>query len=57
MHSFAGIGLGEGSVKELCERVMGKQQIRKRWMYCRALVIDEVSMLDGSLVSVQAADL
>ena len=49
VHSFAGIGLGRDSAVELAEKVYDKQIVRKRWMTCRALVIDEVSMLEGTL--------
>lgn len=35
--SFAGIGLGQASAAELAAKVMDKQQIRRRWMLCRAL--------------------
>lgn len=53
VHSWGGIGLGKDSARELAEKVAGKMQIRKRWQNCRALVIDEVSMLDGSLARAQ----
>ena len=49
VHSFAGIGLGKEEVGVLCDRILGKPQVKKRWLSCRALVIDEVSMLDGEL--------
>ena len=44
VHSFAGIGLGKETARELGEKVLQKMPVRKRWMHCRALVIDEVSM-------------
>jgi ATP-dependent DNA helicase PIF1 len=49
VHSFAGIGLGRDSAKELADKVASKQAVCKRWLSCRALVIDEISMLDGTL--------
>ena len=49
VHSFAGIGLGRDPAKELADKVMSKQIVRKRWQQCTALVVDEISMLDGAL--------
>ena len=49
VHSFAGIGLGRDSAKELADKVASKQAVCKRWLSCRALIIDEISMLDGTL--------
>lgn len=46
VHSFAGIGLGTEPVEVLYEKIHGKQA-EKRWRAAAALVIDEVSMLDG----------
>ena len=49
VHSWAGIGLGRDSASELASKIDSKPQVKRRWDMCRALVIDEVSMLDGSL--------
>ena len=49
LHSFAGIGLGKEDVATLVSRVLGNRNAAARWQECRALVIDEVSMLDGDL--------
>lgn len=49
LHSFAGIGLGKEDVGTLVSRVLGNRNAAARWQECRALVIDEVSMLDGDL--------
>lgn len=49
LHSWAGIGLGNGAVAELCEKVQKNYRAKMRWLYCRALVIDEVSMLPAEL--------
>ena len=45
LHSFAGIGMAQGTVTDWV-RSMSKYS-KARWAVCRALVIDEVSMLDG----------
>lgn len=50
VHSWAGIELGEGTVNEVVNRVIGKKDARKRWMQHDALVLDEVSMIDGALL-------
>lgn len=47
IHSWAGIGLGKETVEELVGVLSSKAV--KRWTNTRALVIDEISMLDGRL--------
>ena len=49
IHSWAGIGLGKGSVDKLLPKVLSNDAAVGRWRRASALVIDEVSMLDGSL--------
>ena len=49
VHSYAGIGLGHAPADELADKVLAKQAVRKRWLLTRALIIDEISMLDGGL--------
>eukprot|EP00112_Aurelia_sp_Birch-Aquarium-sp1_P013958 Seg2989.5 transcript_id=Seg2989.5/GoldUCD/mRNA.D3Y31 product="ATP-dependent DNA helicase PIF1" protein_id=Seg2989.5/GoldUCD/D3Y31 len=49
LHSWAGIGLGKGSRYSLYEQVLSNKNARKRWTDCKALVIDEVSMLDSEV--------
>ena len=49
LHSFAGVGLGEGDASDLLRRVMVAQHARRRWQTCQILVIDEVSMIDRVL--------
>lgn len=49
LHSFAGIGVGGGSLDETLSKVVGNKHTLARWAACKVLVIDEVSMLDGGL--------
>jgi len=49
LHSFAGVGLGEGPVEEVIGRTMMSRDAVNRWRETEVLVIDEISMLDGAL--------
>lgn len=49
LHSFLGIGLGKGSVEELCSKIFKRSYLRKRWCELETLIIDEVSMLSPVL--------
>ncbi|KAF8272917.1 hypothetical protein EI94DRAFT_105939 [Lactarius quietus] len=41
LHSWAGIGLGKESAKDLSGRILGTKDLRKRWWFVRSLIIDE----------------
>lgn len=47
LHSFSGVGLGKEAVNDLVKKIMRNQKAKKRWMTCKVLVIDEISMVDG----------
>lgn len=47
-HSFFGLGILEGGVRESVERALKRKPIVKRLQKCREIVIDEVSMISGS---------
>lgn len=49
LHSFLGIGLGNGTVDELVKKVKGNFSIKARWKNIQILIIDEVSMLSPIL--------
>ena len=41
LHSFAGIGLGEGTAEQLASRVKKNRKSAGRWMRTQVLIIDE----------------
>lgn len=49
LHSFSGIGIGEGTPESLAIKVKKNKNAVSRWLRCKVLIIDEVSMLDGDL--------
>lgn len=50
LHSFAGIGLGKGTVDELMPKITEKFFVRRRWMQTKVLIVDEVSMLEPEIL-------
>ncbi|OLQ11228.1 ATP-dependent DNA helicase RRM3 [Symbiodinium microadriaticum] len=50
LHSWAGIGRGNGSTAELVARVCADIDACNRWVFATLLVIDEVSMLSARLM-------
>ncbi|KAJ1306990.1 hypothetical protein OPQ81_007970 [Rhizoctonia solani] len=49
LHSFSGIGIGEGTPENLAVKIKRNKNASSRWLRCKVLIIDEVSMLDGDL--------
>eukprot|EP01083_Nonionella_stella_P235450 827909_1 len=49
VHSWAGIGLGKAGCLTLVRKIMGKRNLRQRWVLAKILIIDEVSMISGAL--------
>jgi ATP-dependent exoDNAse (exonuclease V) alpha subunit len=41
LHSWAGIGLGEGTAKRLSGKILGTERLRNRWWDVDSLIIDE----------------
>ena len=49
LHSFAGIGLGDGDKETLLDKVANKRESKIRWQNAKALLIDEISMIDSNM--------
>lgn len=52
LHSFAGIGNGEGSI-DRCVQLASRPQVLSVWKKCKHLIIDEISMVEGSFFEVK----
>jgi ATP-dependent DNA helicase PIF1 len=52
LHSFAGIGLGMGTVEENVARVMSSSKKARVWRSVDVLIIDEVSMMSKKLMEI-----
>jgi len=46
LHSFAGVGLGDGTVDQLVKKVQGRADAKSRWARAKVLIVDEISMID-----------
>ncbi|KAH9165818.1 PIF1-like helicase-domain-containing protein [Lactarius sanguifluus] len=44
LHSWAGIGLGEGTAERLSGKILGTDYLRERWQGVKSLIIDESKM-------------
>lgn len=52
LHSWAGIGLANGEINDIVNKVIHNKWKRKNWLNIDILVIDEVSMLSNKLLSI-----
>lgn len=52
LHSFAGIGAGDASVKR-CFEIATRPAAAQIWRKCKILIIDEISMVDGEYFEVR----
>lgn len=50
IHSWSGIGIAERMTPELLDAISSKEHVAKRLQKARVLIIDEVSMLSGSVL-------
>jgi ATP-dependent DNA helicase PIF1 len=46
IHSYLGIGYGNGTVKSMTDKICSWPWLRKRWTDLQCLFIDEISMMD-----------
>jgi len=51
LHSFAGVGLGNGTDQQLLNKVKNRPDARKRWQSAKVLIVDEISMIDPDFFS------
>ena len=49
IHSWAGIGLGNGSIEQIVQKVMKNKFVKTNWKGTNILIIDEVSMMSLKL--------
>lgn len=49
LHSFAAVGLAEGTKEDLCKKVQFNKTANHRWRYTKVLIIDEISMISAEL--------
>lgn len=52
IHSWAGIGLANGCVQEVVNRVISKKQKQANWKKTDILIIDEISMMSAKLLHI-----
>lgn len=50
LHSWAGIGLGKGSISELYTKIRRNQKAFRNWLCTDLLIIDEISMMTAELL-------
>ena len=50
LHSWAGIGLGKGTIQELVTKIRRNQKAMRHWLCTDLLVIDEISMMTAELL-------
>ena len=49
LHSWAGIGLGNGSIEQLVTKIMKNRFLKSNWKGTDILIVDEVSMMSQKL--------
>jgi ATP-dependent DNA helicase PIF1 len=51
LHSFAGVGLAKGALDAILAKVHKSQHAMARWASTEVLIIDEISMVEGALLT------
>ena len=49
IHSWAGIGLGEGNIDKIIDKVKSNPRKKRNWLRTDAIIIDEISMISWEL--------
>lgn len=49
LHSWAGIGLGEGTAKRLSGKILGTERLKVRWRDVDSLIIDESKIFSSTV--------
>lgn len=49
VHKYLGIGIGTGTPQDLANKIKRIGTLKKRWKSLAVLIIDEISMIDGTL--------
>ena len=49
VHSWSGLGMGNDSMEMIVAKASKNPNVKKRWLECETLVIDEISMLSAEL--------
>jgi len=49
LHAFAGLSIQNKSKEKMAAAVQSNKACKARWVSCRTLVVDEVSMVDGEM--------
>ncbi|KEG08854.1 PIF1 helicase-like protein [Trypanosoma grayi] len=52
LHSFAGIGKGEGTLEKVLHRVKSRPEVVRAWRSCETLIIDEIGVLPAAVFAV-----
>jgi ATP-dependent DNA helicase PIF1 len=52
IHSWSGIGLGQGDNENVVSKAMKKKGVSKRWQNLQVLIIDEVSMMSKKVFEI-----
>ena len=51
LHNFAGVGLANETADKLIKKLRKNKRAFTRWLTCKVLIIDEISMIDGHLLN------